>query len=68
MNQNSRIDQPAKDQRELGRGEFIQQQVSDSENILSLGKIAQRLDTSMTRPRLAHRGGKPLAMTITTGE
>jgi hypothetical protein len=38
------LNQPARAQKELGRAEFIQQQLSEAENILGLGKIEQRLE------------------------
>ena len=52
------LNQKARDQKELGRGELIQQ-VSEAENILGRDKIVQRLEASRTRPKLADRGSKP---------
>ena len=51
------LNQKARDQKELGRGELIQQ-VSEAENILGLDKIVQRLEASRTRPMLADGGSK----------
>ena len=52
------MDQPARDQSKLGRGDLTQQQVSEAENILGLDKVVQRLEASKTRPRLADGGSK----------
>jgi hypothetical protein len=41
------------------QGELIQQQVSQTENLLELDKMLRRLEASRTRPRLADRGSKP---------
>ena len=43
------MNQPVRVQKELGRGELIQQQVSEAENILGLDKIVQRPEASRTR-------------------
>ena len=51
------LNQQARDQKELGRGELIQQ-VSEAENILGLDMIVQRLEASRTRPMLADGGSK----------
>ena len=47
------LNQPVRVQKELGRGELIQQQVSEAENILGLDKIVCRLEASRSRPSLA---------------
>ena len=53
------MNQPARAQKELGRGEFIQQQVSEAENILDLDKILRKLKVSRIRVRLVDGGSKP---------
>ena len=53
LSQNSWVDQPAGDQKEPGRGELIQQQVSEAENVLGLDLIVRSLEASRTKPRLA---------------
>ena len=50
------MNQPVRVQKELGRGELIQKQVSEAENILGLDKIVQRPEASRTR--LADGGSK----------
>ena len=47
------MNQPARIEKELGRGELTQQQVLEAENTLGLDKIVQRLDASRSGPRLA---------------
>ena len=52
------MNQLARDQKEPGKGEPIQQSVSEAKNILGLDEIVQRLEASRTRPRIADGGSK----------
>ena len=56
MSQNSWIEPVIQSSERTRKGELIQQQVSEAENILDLDKTVQRLDVCRTRRRLADRG------------
>ena len=56
--QTTRVDQPARAQKELRRSEFIQQSVSEVENILGLDKNYVEARSFQARPRLANGGRK----------
>ena len=53
------LNQSASTQKELERGAFIQQWVSEAEDIVGLDYVVQRLEASKTRPRLADGSSKP---------
>lgn len=47
------LNQPAQNQKEIGRGELVHQKVSEAENFERLHRIVQSLEASGTKPGLA---------------
>jgi hypothetical protein len=60
LSQNSWVEPASQRSERTGKGELIQQQVSEAENILRLDKIIQSIEASGIRPRLADWSSKPL--------